>query len=66
MAEIARVQTSCGFGVPRYEYAGQRETLLRFAEAKGEEGLAAYREEKNARSIDGLPTPLGERTTADV
>src|SRR5438045_804754 len=66
VAEIARVQTSCGFGVPRYEYAGQRETLLRFAEAKGEEGLAAYREEKNARSIDGLPTPLGERTTADV
>jgi hypothetical protein len=66
VADISRVQTSCGFGVPLYEYAGQRETLRRFAEAKGEAGLAAYREQKNARSIDGLPTPLGERLAAGV
>ena len=66
VAEIARVQTSCGFGVPLYEYTGQRDTLLRFAATKGEEGLETYREQKNARSIDGLPTPLGERTTAEV
>jgi hypothetical protein len=60
VATIARVQTSCGFGVPRYDYVGQRDTLARWADAKGEEGLAAYRAEKNARSIDGLVTPLGE------
>jgi hypothetical protein len=66
VAEIARVQTSCGFAVPRYEYAGERATLRRFAEAQGEAGLDAYRREKNARSIDGLPTPLGEPTTAEV
>jgi hypothetical protein len=26
---------------------------------KGEHGLEAYQREKNTRSIDGLPTPLG-------
>ena len=60
VAEIDSVQTSCGLGVPLYDYVGQRESLVRWAAAKGEEGLAAYRAEKNARSIDGLPTPLGE------
>ena len=66
VADITRVQTSCGFAVPLYDYTGQRETLLRFAETKGEEGLVAYRQQKNACSIDGLTTPLGERTTAEV
>ena len=64
VADVTRVQTSCGFGVPLYDYAGQRETLLRFAETKGEHGLEDYRQQKNARSIDGLTTPLGERITA--
>jgi hypothetical protein len=53
-AEITRVSTSCGFGVPFMEYVGQRDTLIRWAEAKGE-ALPRYREEKNAQSIDGLP-----------
>jgi hypothetical protein len=56
-AEIARVQTSCGFGVPLMDYVRQRDTLVRWAEAKGEE-LGRYRQAKNARSIDGLPAPL--------
>ncbi len=64
VADVTRVQTSCGFGVPLYDYAGQRETLLRYAETKGEQGLEDYRRQENARSIDGLTTPLGERITA--
>ena len=60
IAEIDRVQTSCGFGVPIYEYVGQRDTLIRWTDAKGE-GLEGYQREHNARSIDGLVTPLGER-----
>ncbi len=60
IAEISRVQTSCGFAVPHYEYGGQRDTLLRWADAKGDDGLETYRCERNARSIDGLVTPLGE------
>ncbi len=59
-AEIHLVQTSCGYGVPLLDYVGEREDLARWSQAKGEDGLRAYWEEKNARSIDGLPTPLGE------
>ncbi len=51
-----RVQTSCGFGVPFFDYRGERETLIDYALKKGPDGMAAYRAEKNQRSIDGLPT----------
>lgn len=59
-AEISRVQTSCGFAVPLLEYVGQRDTLTRWAEGRGPERLREYQREKNARSIDGLPTPLAD------
>jgi hypothetical protein len=57
VAAIERVQTSCGMAVPLLDYAGQRDNLITWAEAKGPEGLTAYREEKNRRSMDGLPAP---------
>ena len=57
--EVSQVQTSCGFAVPNYEYVDQRDTLTRWAESRGDDGLVAYRREKNTRSIDGLPTPIG-------
>ena len=53
--EVSRVSHSCGFGVPLYEYQGQRTQLVDWASRKGEQGLTAYQLEKNARSIDGLP-----------
>lgn len=53
---IDLVQTSCGYGVPLFDHVGERPVLERWAEAKGEEGLRAYRAEKNAFSIDGLAT----------
>lgn len=56
LADIERVQTSCGFGVPLMEHLGPRDTLVRWAAAKGDEGLADYRRAKNAESIDGLRT----------
>jgi hypothetical protein len=56
---ITRVQTSCGYAVPRMQLQGERPLLERWAEAKGPAGLASYRAEKNAVSIDGLPTHLG-------
>jgi hypothetical protein len=55
VAELDRVQTSCGFGVPTMERPRQRDTLLKWAEAKGADGLERYRREKNGMSIDGLP-----------
>lgn len=59
VADIARVQTSCGFAVPLMDYRGQRDTLIRSVEKKDEATLTAYQRVKNAQSIDGLPTPLG-------
>jgi hypothetical protein len=53
---VERVQTSCGYGVPLYAYEGERPSLIRWAESKGEAGLAAYRAENNRVSIDGLPS----------
>jgi Pyridoxamine 5'-phosphate oxidase len=55
---VSSAQTSCGMGVPLYDYAGERESLIDWAEKKGEAGLQAYWQEKNQVSIDGLPTHL--------
>jgi hypothetical protein len=52
------VQTSCGYGTPLFDYRGERPSLDNWARAKGEDGLKAYRREKNLVSIDGLPTGL--------
>ena len=60
VATITRVQTSCGYAVPRMDYVAQRDTLLRWAEAKGVEGVAAYHADKNMASIDGLSTSLAQ------
>ena len=53
--ELARIGDSCGFGVPRLRFEGPREQLRAWAAKKGENGVAAYVRERNARSIDGLP-----------
>ena len=59
IGEIESVQTSCGFGVPLYAFKEDRTQLHAWAERKGPEGIAQYREEKNRISIDGAPTSLG-------
>lgn len=53
--ELTRIADSCGFGVPRFDYAGERDQLGRWCEQKGEQGLADYVRRRNDRSIDGLP-----------
>jgi len=58
VANIDRVQTSCGSGVPLMNYVGQRQTMIDWAEKKGEAGLRAYHQQKNLVSLDGLTTPL--------
>lgn len=61
VAGIDKVQTSCGFSVPLYEYMGERDHADKWANAKGAEGLETYKKEKNRVSIDGLPTALFDR-----
>ena len=58
IANIDMVQMSCGFGVPEYEFKTDRDTHFKWAEAKGEDGLNEYIQEKNLVSLDGLPTDL--------
>jgi predicted pyridoxine 5'-phosphate oxidase superfamily flavin-nucleotide-binding protein len=58
--EVEMAQKSCGYGVPLFDYQGERPSLIRWAEAKGDEGLDAYRQENNAVSLDGLPTGMFE------
>ena len=55
---IDSVQTSCGFGVPLYEFKQERQTLVNWADKKGEQGIKQYWQDKNQTSIDGLPTQV--------
>jgi hypothetical protein len=63
--DVDLVQTSCGYGVPLFDYAGERSQMDAWARAKGVDGLEAYWREKNQRSIDGLPTGLIDEDAAD-
>jgi len=56
--DIDLVQTSCGYGVPEFEFVGQRALMDNWATKKGPDGLAAYQQEHNLVSIDGFPTGL--------
>lgn len=58
VVDVDLVQTSCGYGVPRYDFAGQRDLMDAWAEKKGEAGLLAYQQQHNLVSIDGFPTGL--------
>lgn len=57
---VTSAQTSCGFGVPIYDYKETRETLIEWANKKGETGIYKYWQQNNTISIDGLPTKLLE------
>lgn len=59
-----RISDSCGFGVPLYTFAGQREQLTDWAERKGEPNLDEYIAVNNASSLDGLPG-LDQSRTGD-
>ena len=59
VADIDLVQTSCGFGVPMYEYTGERDIHFEWAEKKGADGLYEYMQQNNLKSLDGLPANLG-------
>ena len=55
LVEVDRISDSCGFGVPLYEFQGERSQLAAWAGRKGPKGLRKYQAEKNQASIDGLP-----------
>jgi len=61
---ITRVADSCGWGVPFFDYRGERDQLKRWVAARPDDEWATARYASNARSIDGLPglvSPAGSR-----
>lgn len=52
---ISRVAESCGWGVPFYEYRGERDDIARAVAGKTPAQLIAQARRQNSRSIDGLP-----------
>ena len=55
VVEVTRISDSCGFGVPLMKYEGERDQHFSWAQKKGPDGLREYKQQKNRRSIDGLP-----------
>lgn len=52
---VSRIADSCGWGVPMYDYVGERDTYARFADSLSDDEMRAAQVEKNSFSIDGLP-----------
>jgi hypothetical protein len=59
LVDVTRVADSCGYGVPLMSFEGLRPHSDKWAQKKlrtgGVEAFAAYQQEKNEASIDGLP-----------
>ncbi|HOC14662.1 MAG TPA: pyridoxamine 5'-phosphate oxidase family protein [Propionicimonas sp.] len=56
--DVDLVQTSCGYGVPKFDFVEQRDLMDAWAIKKGPDGLADYQDKHNLVSMDGLPTGL--------
>ena len=56
--QVDLVQTSCGFSVPLFDYIGERDTLKKWSDKKGEDGIREYWQDNNLVSIDGKSTGM--------
>lgn len=52
---VTRISDSCGWGVPFYDFVGERDQLRRWHEDKPMEEWIEHRYATNGESIDGLP-----------
>ena len=55
VVDVERIRDSCSYGVPLYDFKGDRKSLGNWAGTKTAEELVEYRIEKNEKSLDGLP-----------
>ena len=60
--KVELVLTSCGFGVPQYKYIGERNSLKKWAEKQGREGIKTYWSEKNVETLNGVKTNILEKS----
>ncbi|MEM6535609.1 MAG: pyridoxamine 5'-phosphate oxidase family protein [Pseudomonadota bacterium] len=61
--KLTRIQDSCGWGVPFYEFKSERDQLTRYVDNKSQEEWQESRYASNGTSIDGLPGLIKEDTT---
>jgi len=52
--EVTCISDACGYGVPLFEFVGNRTRLPESLAAKGDVALVKYRKAKNSVSVDGL------------
>jgi predicted pyridoxine 5'-phosphate oxidase superfamily flavin-nucleotide-binding protein len=52
---VSRISDSCGWGIPHFDYKGDREQLMRWVEHKTEDAWREKTYTAGALSIDGLP-----------
>lgn len=53
---LTRIQDSCGYGVPNYEFKSHRESSQNwFKSNDGTDAVRDYQVQKNLQSLDGLP-----------
>ncbi len=59
VVNVTRISSSCGYGVPLMDYAGERPhtdaSTRKRLRTKGPDAIVAYQQEHNLESIDGLP-----------
>lgn len=55
VVEVTRVADACGYTVPRMDLVEERGILDAWADTRGPDKIARYHEQRNARSLDGLP-----------
>ena len=53
--DVTRVSDSCGWGVPMYDFIGDRDTYRKYAESRSDEQLRESQKAGNSFSLDGLP-----------
>lgn len=52
--DVTRISDSCGYGVPLYEYEGDRRTAIEYAKNHSADDIRKTLAHSNADSIDGL------------
>lgn len=53
--KLTRIQDSCGWSIPLYEYKGDRDVYDKYCEDKGREGMIADIKKQNDSSLNQLP-----------
>jgi len=56
--KVELVLTSCGYAVPKYKYIGERNTLKKWSDKKGREGIKQYWKDNNVLTLNGVETNI--------